>query len=268
MTRSRVSPDGRIPQRDVAAKLVIVMVGLPARGKSYITKKLQRFLSWQQHESRIFNVGNRRRNAAGIRGSAQGRLTSEHQRLDPPVEAATILLNGVPASNGELPPDQAEPTALNLNETNGEGQEEVDQSAKFFDPTNEKASAMRNQVAMETLDELLDYLLNQGGAVGILDATNSTIKRRQQVVDHIRQREPKLGILFIESICRDPHLLEANMRLKLSGPDYRNKDPVKSLEDFKARVAAYASAYVPLGDYEEDNDLQYIQVSNFMLDLT
>ncbi|GAB0135540.1 hypothetical protein EsDP_00003874 [Epichloe bromicola] len=256
MTRSRVSPDGRIPQRDVAAKLVIVMVGLPARGKSYITKKLQRYLSWQQHESRIFNVGNRRRTAAGIKVSVHPNLAPEHERLDPPVEAATILLNGV----RELPLDQAEPTMLNLN-GDGHGQHgEADQTAKFFDPNNEKASAIRNQVAMETLDELLDYLLNRGGAVGILDATNSTLKRRKDIVQRIREREPKLGILFIESICRDPHLLEANMRLKLSGPDYRNKDPVKSLEDFKARVAAYASAYVPLGEYEEDNDLQYIQM--------
>jgi 6-phosphofructo-2-kinase len=103
--------------------------------------------------------------------------------------------------------------------------------------------------------------LNEGGAVGILDATNSTIARRQHVVDHIKQREPKLGILFIESICHDKDLLEANMRLKLSGPDYRDRDPIKSLEDFKARVAAYASAYQPLGDYEEEHDMQYIQVS-------
>ncbi|KAG5990408.1 hypothetical protein E4U43_004295 [Claviceps pusilla] len=260
MTRSRVSPDGRIPQRDVAAKLVIVMVGLPARGKSYITKKLQRYLSWQQHESRIFNVGNRRRTAAGIKVSVHPKLAPEHERLDPPVEAATILLNGIPTAHGERPTHQEEPTTLHL-DGNDDGQhEEVDQTAKFFDPHNERAAAIRNQVAMETLDELLNYLLNKGGAVGILDATNSTLRRRIDIVKRIREREPKLGILFIESICEDPHLLEANMRLKLSGPDYRNKDPVKSLEDFRARVAAYASAYVPLGAYEEENDLQYIQM--------
>ncbi|KAG6151317.1 hypothetical protein E4U37_005101 [Claviceps purpurea] len=259
MTRSRVSPDGRIPQRDVAAKLVIVMVGLPARGKSYITKKLQRYLSWQQHESRIFNVGNRRRTAAGIKVPVHASLAPEHERLDPPVEAATILLNGLSATrrNGM---GHAELTALDLDAHDDEQHEEVDQTAKFFDPNNAKAAAIRNQVAMETLDELLDYLLNKGGAVGILDATNSTLKRRQDIVQRIREKEPKLGILFIESICQDPHLLEANMRLKLSGPDYRNKDPVKSLEDFRARVDAYASAYVPLGAYEEDNDLQYIQM--------
>ncbi|KAM3500363.1 hypothetical protein MY10362_006461 [Beauveria mimosiformis] len=255
MTRSRVSPDGRIPQRDVAAKLVIIMVGLPARGKSYITKKLQRYLSWQQHESRIFNVGNRRRNAAGIRVSVQPKLSPEPPRLDGPVHAASILLNGHPAP---MPMTCANDTPTDLDLNNADDQ--MDQSAKFFDPKNEKAAAMREQVAMDTLDELLDYLLIQGGSVGIFDATNSTIARRQHIVNRIRDREPKLGILFIESICRDPLLLEANMRLKLSGPDYRDKDPTKSLEDFKHRVAAYESAYVPLGEYEEENDMQYIQM--------
>lgn len=258
MTRSKVSPDGRIPERDVAAKLVIIMVGLPARGKSYITKKLQRYLSWQQHDSRIFNVGNRRRIATGRKVSVHSKLDPEPGHLDPPVQAAAILLNGLPAPNGERTFERYEPTKLDLNDAADDGQ---DQSAKFFDPKNEKASAIREQVAVETLDELMDYLLNEGGAVGILDATNSTIERRQHLVNCIRKREPKLGILFIESICRDPNLLEANMRLKLSGPDYRDKDPRKSLADFKKRVEAYASAYVTLGDYEEDHDLQYIQVS-------
>jgi len=50
------------------------------------------------------------------------------------------------------------------------------------------------------------------------------------------------------------------MRLKLSGPDYKDKDPVASLADFKRRVEAYKSAYVPLGQYEEENHIQYIQM--------
>ena len=41
------------------------MVGLPARGKSYVTKKIARYLNWLQHDTRIFNVGERRRIAAG-----------------------------------------------------------------------------------------------------------------------------------------------------------------------------------------------------------
>ncbi|CAP70597.1 uncharacterized protein PODANS_3_6610 [Podospora anserina S mat+] len=258
MTRSKASPDGRIPDRDVAAKLVIIMVGLPARGKSYITKKIQRYLSWQQHNTKIFNVGNRRRLAAGVANSGSGSPTSATSRgVDVPTQAATILLNGTKGPDIMV---EDEPTKLDLNGEPKSARTKIDQSAKFFDPNNEIAAKLREQVALDTLDELLAYLLHGGGAVGILDATNSTIKRRKLLVDHIKAREPKLGILFIESICHDQNLLEANMRLKLSGPDYKDKDPVKSLADFKERVKAYESAYEPLGKWEEDMHLQYIQV--------
>lgn len=252
MTRSNISPDGKIADRDVAAKLVIIMVGLPARGKSYITKKLKRYLSWQQHNTRIFNVGNRRR-LAGMTSPVKPRQTNP---MDSAHQVATILLNGTQAPM-ESPHKKHEPPALDINDTETP---QGDQSANFFDPKNESAAKIREQCAVETMDELLDYLINGGGAVGIFDATNSTIERRQRLFDQIKAREPKLGILFIESECQNADILEANMRLKLSGPDYKDKDPVQSLADFKERVRQYESAYVPLGDYEEEHGMQYIKM--------
>lgn len=50
------------------------------------------------------------------------------------------------------------------------------------------------------------------------------------------------------------------MQLKLRGPDYKDKDPETSLADFKKRVKAYESAYVPLGDFEEKHNMQYIKM--------
>jgi 6-phosphofructo-2-kinase len=268
MTRSKISPDGKIAQRDVGAKLVVIMVGLPARGKSYITKKIQRYLSWQQHETRIFNVGNRRRVAAGAAPGPVGTVRSPPQSprkstrtirtgsisgvIDAPTQAAHILLNGVDPTIQEkdenVAVEELPPT------------ETMEQSAEFFSPSNSRASAIREQVAMSTLDELLDFLLNLGGSVGILDATNSTVARRQVLFNHVKEREPKLGILFVESVCEDEKLLEANMRLKLRGPDYKDKDPESSYTDFKKRVQAYESAYVPLGAYEEEHRMQYIKM--------
>jgi signal recognition particle GTPase len=46
---------------DMNTKLVIVMIGLPARGKSYISRKLARFLNWYGINSKIFNQGVYRR---------------------------------------------------------------------------------------------------------------------------------------------------------------------------------------------------------------
>lgn len=47
-------------------RLILGMVGLPARGKSYISRKLCRFLTWIGYKSRVFNVGNYRRNKIGV----------------------------------------------------------------------------------------------------------------------------------------------------------------------------------------------------------
>ncbi len=141
------------------------------------------------------------------------------------------------------------------------GTQAMDQSANFFDPDNREAVLIREQCALDTLDDLLDYILDEGGSVGILDATNSTLERRKLVMKHIRDRAgPDLNVLFMESVCQNEELLERNMRLKLSGPDYKDKDPEASLADFKKRVAIYEKAYVPLGDYEERNNMPYVQM--------
>lgn len=116
--------------------------------------------------------------------------------MDTPRDAGTSPLNRVqldsPTTNHSSP--SQEHSAL------------VDQSAKFFDPKNSEAYKLREEMAIDTLDELLNYLLYGGGSIGILDATNSTIERRQHVFDHIKAREPKLGILFIESVCKNPQV--------------------------------------------------------------
>ncbi len=45
--------------------LCLVMVGLPARGKTYIARKLSRYLNWLGIRNAVFNVGNYRRKHFG-----------------------------------------------------------------------------------------------------------------------------------------------------------------------------------------------------------
>ncbi len=55
-----------MPRRTtLEAPLVIVMVGLPARGKTYTAQRLERFLVWRGYKARVFNVGNTRRELFG-----------------------------------------------------------------------------------------------------------------------------------------------------------------------------------------------------------
>ena len=193
LTKSKSSPDGTISKEDPGSKLVIVMVGLPASGKSFITNKLSRYLNFSMYYCKVFNVGNTRR-----------QLAKEHNISD--------------------------------------------QDSKFFDPGNNEFSKLRDKWAMDTLEQLLDYLLEGPGSVGIFDATNTTKERRKHVYNKIHERNPHLKVLFLESVCSNKAVVERNIQLKLFGPDYKGKDPDASLKDFKERLSNYMKAYEPIED--------------------
>lgn len=50
-------------------KLVIIMAGLPAHGKTFLSWKLQRYLRWLGYEVNVFNVGKYRREELGVESS-------------------------------------------------------------------------------------------------------------------------------------------------------------------------------------------------------
>ncbi|ODV98278.1 hypothetical protein PACTADRAFT_48067 [Pachysolen tannophilus NRRL Y-2460] len=220
-TSSSIEPSGFIGS-ELNNKLIIVMVGLPARGKSYITKKLQRYLNWLQYDTKIFNVGNVRR-----------------------------LKNGKPSNvpiQGPVPHHEKH-------------------DSTFFDPANSNGFQKREKWAMETLDQLLDYLLNTNGSVGIFDATNTTRLRRKWIIERINERtQGSINVLFLESICTNTEIIEKNIRLKLSGPDYKDMNPQEALNDFRKRLENYEKAYETIGDEEEEEneklDIQFCKIIN------
>ncbi|KAG0220493.1 6-phosphofructo-2-kinase-domain-containing protein [Mortierella sp. GBAus27b] len=68
-------------QHEFGSKLVVIMVGLPARGKSYLVKKLKRYLTWLQYDTKVFNVGTRRRVAS--KGDNKNGTSHSHAFFDP-----------------------------------------------------------------------------------------------------------------------------------------------------------------------------------------
>src|SRR4029079_14160192 len=103
------------------AGFALAVVGLPARGKSYIARKVARYLSWLGHKTRVFNVGSYRRGHVGSH-----------------------------------PPNE------------------------FFNPDNESGRRALHHLAMMALDDMFAWF-DDGGDVGIYDATNSTGSRRRMV---------------------------------------------------------------------------------------
>ena len=198
--RSSLTPD--------SAKLILAMVGLPARGKSFISHKLEAFLNWSGQSTRIFNAGQKRRK-----------------------ESVT-----------QADPQSPDAVAREFS------------SANFFDPADPSAKAVREQIAMETLDELLDWFA-AGGEIGIYDATNSTKVRRHAVLARAAAASERTGesvsVVFIESICNEGALLEANMLAKVrASPDFAELSEDAALADLRERIGHYERAYETLADDE------------------
>lgn len=139
--------------------------------------------------------------------------------------------------------------------------------ATFFDPNNKEGKEAREKMALACLDELLNFIQRpEGGcAVGILDATNTTVARRKKLVDRITQeaeKDPNIKLLFVESMADDRDLLEQNYRMKLENEDYKGTDPEKALADMLERVKKYEEVYESITDEGDGTDISYIKLVN------
>jgi broad specificity phosphatase PhoE len=175
-------------------KLVLVMVGLPARGKTYIARRVARYLQFfHGAPTKVFNVGNYRREISGAKVGSS-----------------------------------------------------------FFNPKNEKTLAERQTAAQHAMRDLKGWLgeKNDKGRVGIFDATNTTKKRRNWIMDELGEMmESKSHIIFVESICNNEDIIHDNIRaVKLNMPDYKGENPDQAVKDFKERIKNYESVYQPITD--------------------
>nr|CAG4714819.1 unnamed protein product [Naegleria fowleri] len=210
---------------------VIVMVGLPARGKSYIARQLAKYLNWLNIECRVFNAGEKRRELLGS-----------------------------------------------------------GQSSSFWDTANKEGQEQRKRIGMITLHELADWLeqeepeqskaqlygsgnyaeeyIKREIKCGIFDATNTTIERREMIIQHLTdptQRKYPLElshIIFVESICDLPEIIEANIRdIKTKSADYKGVPSEEAVKDFIQRMKAYEKVYETICD-EKEGKLSYIKMIN------
>ncbi|XP_042394682.1 6-phosphofructo-2-kinase/fructose-2,6-bisphosphatase-like isoform X8 [Zingiber officinale] len=184
------------PKED--SRLAIVLVGLPARGKTFTAAKLTRYLRWLGHETKHFNVGKYRRLKLG-----------------------------------------------------------TNQTADFFRGDNPEGMEARNEVAALAMDDMISWM-QEGGQVGIFDATNSTRSRRNMLM---KMAEGKCKIIFLETICNDAHVIERNIRLKIQqSPDYAEEPDFEAgMQDFKERLANYEKVYEPV---EEGSYIKMIDMAS------
>jgi len=231
-------------------RLVICVVGLPGRGKSFIARKLMTFLTWRGMACQIFNVGKYRRRVQAM----------ELQNLaDKKTDSSA---------------------SCRVMESASKRQTVGACDADFFDNNNALARKLRSRAASVTLQEMLIWLDDDSEEsfpsslsgikaksmrhrVAIFDATNSTAARRKWVLEECtsptKREGKKTGVIFVESICDDAELLEENYCFKVkNSPDFEGMTLEESLEDLSKRVDQYTEQYETINDDTQS----YIKIFN------
>lgn len=127
----------------------------------------------------------------------------------------------------------------------------------FFDPHNAEGVKKRHEAAACALNDMIRFFELENGTVGILDATNSTKKARAWINETLTKRN--IQVLFIESVCDDENVIMHNIKdVKLSSPDYNNRDPQEATDDFMKRIKHYEEAYETV----TEENLTFIKLIN------
>lgn len=77
------------------------------------------------------------------------------------------------------------------------------------------------------------------------------------------RKERGFKLLFLESVCDDPAVIDANIAIKVSSgdPDYDGIPKEKAEEDFRKRIKLYERSYETI-DSVYDADLTYAKIIN------
>uniref|UniRef100_A0A8B9CF58 6-phosphofructo-2-kinase/fructose-2,6-biphosphatase 4 n=2 Tax=Anser TaxID=8842 RepID=A0A8B9CF58_9AVES len=246
-------PAGHSAQRGVCmtnCPTLIVMVGLPARGKTYISKKLTRYLNWIGVPTKEFNVGQYRRDLVKKYKSFEFFLPDNEEGLKIRKQCALAALNDVrqylSEENGHVAVFDATNTTRERRETiykfgeeNGYKQVKLG-SPDYVDCSNDEATEdfMKRiecyKNSYETLDETLDKDLSY---IKIMDVGRSYLVNR--VMDHIQSRI----VYYLMNIHVTPRSIylcrhgesELNLKGRIGGDpglSVRGKEFAKSLAQF------------------------------------
>lgn len=207
-------------------RLVIVLVGLPGRGKSFIARKLQNFVTWRGSECRVFNVGKYRRQAADGACGADFFDSKNEAAAEMRQKAASLALEDMLQW---LDNEDWSGTTTPTTPTSNVRKDRV----SIFDATN-------------STKERRDWVLNE--------CTHKT-KRAGKAT----------GVVFVESICDDKDLLHANFLTKVNNsPDYKGMNEEEAMADLLTRVEKYEDAYETIED-DTQSYIKIFNLSSKML---
>jgi 6-phosphofructo-2-kinase/fructose-2,6-biphosphatase 4 len=133
-----------------AGKILIVVAGLPARGKTHISRSLERYLRWNGVTTEVYSLGDYRRKTLGhAKDLPDDYFTHGQSRRDCPPHQISVRLTYLPVQVG---------------------------------PQRSETAELRNSVRSRCERDILDFF-EHAGQVAIYDANNGTKESRRRLYD-------------------------------------------------------------------------------------
>lgn len=219
-----------------AGKILIVLVGLPARSKTKLGVALTRYLRWLGVKTQIFHASDYRRNEGCIVDEDEYMLGSQDVTGKFNLDSLCV--------------DDEYDTDKDTNEVKKAG------------------IAKRRHFIDKCLKDIDDFFFdNQNNSqIAIYDALNITVEERGMLNQRYSQGEKGhtkgCSVLFIESIVNDPELLTRNIEIAVNSKDYDGWSHERALDHFMQRIERNNKVYVEMGG-ENENHLSFVKYIDY-----
>jgi broad specificity phosphatase PhoE len=226
-------------------KYAVIMVGLPARGKTFLAQKISRFFAWLGHDSAVFNVQRMWRDVLGVacikNSPANGEMTVETSTMSSPY-----------ASN--VSPDGTDDATASNNSDAARQFIDADTFFQAFTANHDKTDSYER--AINHCATKVRAFFQRGGLVAFINDDFVTKASRDLVEASLEGVAD--SVLYIE-VERDDHSNARFEGLKVSSSaEYGNKaGSAEAMSDFTKRVALLKSMYEHVKD-----DKSFIRVRN------
>uniref|UniRef100_A0A7S1Q0Q0 6-phosphofructo-2-kinase domain-containing protein n=1 Tax=Neobodo designis TaxID=312471 RepID=A0A7S1Q0Q0_NEODS len=256
-------------------RYAVIMVGLPARGKTFLSQKISRYLAWLGHESAVFNVQRMWRESLGVavapKGSTGSPGTSEYMlgmgSAQPTAESGDGSGNTPPTAGSATAKQQfihadtffqafvanskARPTSADLTDSTDKAPPSSNAGAD-----EESPEATAYSAAVSHCVDRVKAFFGRGGLVAFLNDDFVTKASRDDV--EARLQGVADSVLYIE-VLRDDAINARFEELKVGnaseyGPEAGSRG---AATDLAKRIALLKSVYERVGD-----DKSFIRIRN------
>ncbi len=215
-----------VERRMATSNIAVIMVGLPATGKTFTARSLSRYLRWLGVETRTFSVAHYRTRYIGTGLRADFFNPHNEDFLEKRTMIADMALDDM--------------LAWFASGTPLAGEKGRSAAAKKVPAGAPPSSGSPSQAKRD------------GNKIGILDASNTRLERRRRIEEACRAAN--IRTVFLECIYTrdDSHadaVAEHFDELRLSCPEYETAatEDGAILDDFQRRIQFYRPHYVPVG---------------------